>query len=60
MIKSHRVVQLEYTWNHPQLGEVVVRCTGVRTADRNGKICLEGYHRILSGHPADPVPAGCA
>lgn len=49
MIKSHRVVQLEYTWNHPQLGEVVVRCTGVRTADRNGKICLEGYHRILSG-----------
>jgi hypothetical protein len=28
---------------------LVVRCTGVRTANRQGKICLEGYHRILSG-----------
>ncbi len=49
MVQSRRVVQLEYTWNHPRLGEVVVRCTGIRTADRQGKICLEGYHRILSG-----------
>lgn len=49
MVRSHRVVQLEYTWTHPRLGEVVVRCTGIRTEDRHGKICLEGYHRIISG-----------
>ena len=49
MIQSRRVVQLEYTWTHPQLGEMVVRCTGIRTEDRHGKICLEGYHHIISG-----------
>ncbi|WP_158098974.1 EAL domain-containing protein [Flavonifractor sp. An100] len=48
MINSGRVVQLEYTWKHPQLGEVVVRCTGVRGRDEDGKICLRGYHRIIS------------
>lgn len=48
MIHSNRVVQLEYTWKHPDLGEVVVRCTGMRGDDENGKICLKGYHRIIS------------
>ena len=28
---------------------MVVRCTGIRTANQGGKIRLEGYHRILSG-----------
>ena len=49
MVQSRQVVQLEYTWTHPLLGEVVVRCTGIRTEDRDGRICLEGYHRIISG-----------
>ena len=48
MIRSNRVVQLEYTWKHPVFGEVVVRCTGLRTEDENGMICLKGYHRIIS------------
>lgn len=48
MIRSDRVVQLEYPWCHPTLGEVMVRCIGVRGADTGGMICLEGYHRILS------------
>lgn len=49
MIKSGRVVQLEYPWMHPILGEVMVRCIGVRSEDADGTICLEGYHRIISG-----------
>lgn len=48
MIRTGRVVQLEYPWQHPKLGEVMVRCTGIRTADKGGMICLEGYHRIIS------------
>ncbi len=48
MIKSWNIVQLEYIWNHPQKGEVRVRCIGVRVPDENGKICLKGYHRIIS------------
>lgn len=48
MIRSCRVVQLEYTWKHPTFGEVVVRCTGMRSEDEDGMICLKGYHRIIS------------
>nr|WP_317284132.1 EAL domain-containing protein [uncultured Dysosmobacter sp.] len=53
LVDSRRVVQLEYPWEHPTLGEVMVRCTGIRTEDADGMICLEGYHRIISGvdHP---------
>lgn len=48
IIESGKKVQLEYTWNHPELGEVVVRCTGIRVEDSDGMICIEGYHRIVS------------
>ena len=48
MVRSRNVVQLEYPWEHPTLGEVMVRCTGVRGEDSGGMICLEGYHRIIS------------
>lgn len=49
MIQTGRVVQLEYSWTHPTQGGVMVRCIGVRTRDSDGMICLEGYHRIISG-----------
>ncbi len=49
MIHSKRLGQLEYTWNHPSRGEVMVRLFGVRVDDSNGMICLDGYLRIISG-----------
>lgn len=48
MMDAKHVMQLEYPWEHPTLGEVMVRCTGIRTEDTDGLICLEGYHRIIS------------
>lgn len=48
MIEAGKIVQLEYPWIHPDLGEVTVRCTGRRVEDSNGMIVLEGYHRIFS------------
>ena len=48
MIQSGNIVQLQYTWNHPTLGEVQVRCTGKRVDDIDGMICVEGYHRMIS------------
>ena len=48
MIESWNIVQMEYIWQHPQKGEVTVRCIGARVPDENGKICLKGYHRIIS------------
>lgn len=48
MLHSGHVLQLEYPWKHPTRGEVMVRCTGIRTADSGDMICLEGYHRMIS------------
>lgn len=48
MMESDKVVQLQYPWIHPELGEVVVRCSGKRVEDSDGFITLEGYHRIIS------------
>ena len=48
MIDTGNIVELEYTWNHPEKGEVTVRCLGVRVADSDGMICLHGYHREIN------------
>lgn len=48
------ICQVQYAWNHPELGEVPVRCVGVRAKDRGGMICIEGYHRLLSNVEALP------
>ena len=48
MTRSERPVQLEYSWRHPQRGDVLVRCTGMGFRDENGMICLKGCHRIVN------------
>lgn len=48
MMEAGRVVQLQYPWIHPTLGEVIVRCSGRRVEDSDGMITLEGYHRMIS------------
>ena len=48
MNETNQIVQIEYTWQHPLLGNSTVRFLGLRTKDHNGTICLCGYHRLLS------------
>lgn len=48
IIESDKVVQLQYPWMHPKLGEVIVRCSGKRLENSDGMVALNGYHRILS------------
>lgn len=48
MMESDKVIQLQYPWMHPELGEVTVRCSGKRVEDSDGMITLEGYHRIIT------------
>lgn len=48
MVEHDGVVQLQYKWNHPELGYVEVRSSGKRGRDADGMIVLEGYHRIFS------------
>lgn len=48
IITSEVMVEIQYMWNHPELGEVEVRCGGIRTEDIDGMVCPEGYHRMVS------------
>ena len=47
MMTTDKIVELEYIWNHPELGDVAVRCVGAKSSHENGVIVLEGYHRLL-------------
>ena len=48
MMETDKVVELEYAWMHPELGEIRVRCSGRRVEDTDGMVTLEGYHRTVS------------
>lgn len=48
MKKTDKVIQVEYPWNHPQRGEIVVRCTGRCVEHDNDVVTFEGFHRIIS------------
>ena len=48
MINSDKVIQVEYRWNHPQKGEMLVRASGRCTDKNEDVIVLEGFHRIIS------------
>lgn len=48
IIQSGKIYQVEYMWVHPERGTVPVRCVGIRAEDREGAVCIQGYHRIIS------------
>lgn len=48
MANSENVIQVEYLWNHPQRGEVLVRCSGRCTEKNENTTVFEGFHRIVS------------
>lgn len=56
MKETGRIVQIEYIWEHPQLGEVVVRFLGLRTKDLSGIVSLCGYHRVISNIERPVLP----
>lgn len=48
MMNSQKVIQAEYRWNHPERGEVVVRCTGRCIKKTEEAVAFEGFLRIVS------------
>lgn len=41
------VDQLEYAWNHPEYGEIIVRTSGRCTTHNEKIVVYEGFHRIV-------------
>lgn len=48
MLCGEKAVQIEFLWQHPNLGDVMVRLSGKRVKDSNGMQILEGYYRIIN------------
>ena len=47
MMETGEVVNMEYTWLHPTLGEVRVHGCGKRVEDSSGMVVLKGYHHLV-------------
>ena len=47
MIESDEMVHLEYEWSHPQMGDILVHCSGRGIKGCDGVVVLKGYHRIM-------------
>ena len=48
MITGKQALQIEFKWQHPEQGDVMVRFSGKRVNDADGMIVLEGYYRIIT------------
>lgn len=46
MMLTGKIVELEYPWRHPVLGEVPVRCVGRLSKAKDGVYTYKGYHLI--------------
>lgn len=47
MVSSGQTISMEYTWNHPKRGEVVIQCLGRLSKSEGEVFTLKGYHRIV-------------
>ena len=47
-IASSSFAEVQYPWSHPKWGEIFVRCGGVLRSDKDGILCLSGYHQNIT------------
>ena len=47
MISDHCAVQMEFLWQHPDLGDITVHFGGKRVSDTDGMTVLKGYCRLV-------------
>lgn len=40
--------EVQYPWMHPALGQIFIRCGGVRDKSYTNGICLRGYHQNIT------------
>lgn len=45
---ANEQAEVQYSWEHPELGRVYIRCGGVRDWSYKQGICLRGYHQNIT------------
>lgn len=48
MVYGDKAVQIEFLWQHPKQGKIMVRMSGKRVKNADGMIVLEGYYRSIT------------
>ncbi len=47
MRQDPRVAQLQYYWDHPTRGRILLRCTGKFSGEKDGLLTFEGFERVV-------------
>lgn len=58
MMLTGKIVELEYPWQHPDLGEVPIRCVGRLSKIKDGVYTYKGYHLITKDMLYKHLPKG--
>lgn len=45
---SGKLCEVQYTWNHPEWGDIPVRCAGISRKLEDGRLFITGYHQNMS------------
>lgn len=48
MIETGKLCEVQYTWNHPEWGDIPVRCAGKAREMEDGVLLITGYHQNIS------------
>ena len=46
MIKTGKIIQIQYIWKHPVSGDITIQCTGVRKDVSDDMTCIVGHFTI--------------
>lgn len=48
MCATNELVEVQYSWNHPKLGKIIVRCAGKVEKRIDNSIEIRGYHQNIT------------
>ncbi|MEQ2424049.1 EAL domain-containing protein [Enterocloster hominis (ex Hitch et al. 2024)] len=48
IVHTGKLCEVQYTWNHPEWGDIPVRCAGRSRQLRDGRILITGYHQNMA------------
>ena len=48
MFRTDKLCEVQYTWNHPEWGDIPVRCAGRAHEMEDGRYLVTGYHQNMA------------
>ena len=47
ILAADKLCEIQYTWNHPEWGDMLVRCAGRSRQMEDGRVLITGYHQNM-------------